>query len=81
MARSHFMFTNDHLVDRIEDAYRLAPYCDQCGGPTVIVERDDALWLECSSLTHRQGGIREFIALGFASLHLRREIATLREAA
>jgi hypothetical protein len=75
------MFTNDKLVDQIENAQRLAPYCDQCGSPTVIVERDDALWLECSALTHRQGRIRSFLALGFASLHLRREIVTLREAA
>jgi hypothetical protein len=73
------MFTNDNLVDRIEDAHRLAPYCDQCGGPTVVVERDDALWLECSALTHRQGRIRSFLTLGFASMHIRREIATLRE--
>jgi len=75
------MLTNNHLVDRIEDAQRLAPYCGHCGSPTGIVERDDVLWLECSTLTDRQGGIREFMALGFASLHLRREIATLREAA
>jgi hypothetical protein len=75
------MFTNHKLVDQIENAQRLAPYCDRCGGPTVIVERDDALWLECSALTQHQGGIRSFFAHGFAGMHLRREIATLREAA
>ena len=75
------MNTNQDLLERIEDAHRFAPFCDQCGSPTAVVERDDALWLECSSLAHRPGMLRSLLTLSFASVHTRRSIATLPAAA
>jgi hypothetical protein len=75
------MFTNQDLLERIEDAERLAPFCDQCGSPTTVAERDGALWLECSSIAHRPRGLRALLKLDFASLHTRREITALQPAA
>jgi hypothetical protein len=75
------MNTNQDILERIEDAHRFAPFCDQCGSPTAVVERDDALWLECSSLAHRPGRLRSLLTLSFASVHTRRSIAELRPAA
>jgi hypothetical protein len=75
------MNTNQDLLERIEDAHRFSPFCDQCGSPTVVVERDDALWLECSSLAHPQGRLRSLLTLSFASVHTQRPIAELRPAA
>ena len=75
------MLTNQDLLERIEDAERVAPFCDQCGYPTVVVERDDALWLECSTLAKRPTGLRSLLTLDFASQHTQREIAAIRRAA
>ena len=69
------MFTNQDLLERIEDAERINTICQQCGEPTTVTERDDALWIECSSL-HRQRG-RLASLLRFASLHTRRPIVEL----
>jgi hypothetical protein len=69
------MFTNQDLLERIEDAERVAPFCDQCGSPTVVVERDESLWLECTTLANRPGRLRSLITLDFASLHTQRPIA------
>ena len=75
------MFTNQDLLERIEDAERLAPICDQCGNPTAVVERDETLWLECSTLAHRPTGLRALLTLDFASHQTQREIAAVRPAA
>ena len=75
------MFNNQDLLERIEDAERVSPFCDQCGSPTVVVERDEILWLECSTLADRRGGLRSLLTLDFASRHTQREIATVRPAA
>ena len=72
------MFTNQELLERIEDAERISPFCQQCGQPTTVTERDHALWLECSGL-HRQRG-RFASLLRFASLHTRRPIVELNAA-
>jgi hypothetical protein len=75
------MLTNQKLLERIEDAGRVSPFCTYCWSPTTIVERDGALWLECSTLSERRGGLRALLTLDFASRHTQREIATLRAAA
>jgi hypothetical protein len=75
------MLTNQDLLERIEDAERVAPFCDQCGSPTVVVERDKMLWLECSTLANRPTGLRALLTLDFASRHIQREIAAVRPAA
>jgi hypothetical protein len=75
------MFTNQQLLERIEDAERLTPFCDQCGSPTVVVERDRALVLECSALAHRPSRLRSLLTLDFASLHTQRSIVVLPVAA
>lgn len=75
------MNTNENILERIEDAHRFTPFCDQCGSPTVIVERDAALWLECSSLAHRPSRLRSLLTLSFASVHTQRAIAVLQPAA
>jgi hypothetical protein len=71
------MFTNQQLLERIEDAERLTPFCDQCSAPTVVVERDHVLMLECSALAHRPSRLRSLLTLDFASLHTQRSIAQL----
>jgi ribosomal protein S27AE len=75
------MFANQNIEEQIDVAWRDERFCVQCGSPTVIVEHDDAMWLECSSLAHRPSRLRSLITLDFASLHTRRTIAPLSIAA
>lgn len=37
------------VVDRIERAHGLRPYCD-CGRETIVVYRDGTVWLECAAI-------------------------------
>lgn len=73
------MFTNEVLIQRIEDAIRNNPACQHCGQPTTVTERDDALWLECSDRDRDQGRLASL--LRFAGLHTRRPIVELCAAA
>ena len=75
------MFTNQQLLERIEDAQVKSPYCVQCGEPTTIAERDQVLWLECSSLTRRRGRLQSLLRLDFASFHTQRPVVELSVAA
>jgi hypothetical protein len=75
------MTSNQQLLERIEEATRVAPFCDQCGSPTVVVERDGTLLPECWALAHRPSRLRSLLTLDFASLHTRRSIARLPLAA
>lgn len=75
------MFNNEDLVDRIEDAVRVTPFCTYCWSPTTVIERDETLWLECSTLENRTIGLRMLLSLDFASRHTLREIVALSEAA
>lgn len=69
------MFSNQDLLERIEDAERVSPFCSHCGQPTTITERDHALWLECSDLGRTRGRLATLFS--FASLHTRRPIVEL----
>jgi hypothetical protein len=69
------MFTNQDLLERIEDAERVNPFCQLCGQPTTVTERDRALWLECSELRRDRGRLSSLFRL--ASLHTRRPIVEL----
>ena len=71
------MLTNQDLLERIEDAERIAPFCEQCGQPTTIAEHDHALWLECASLARRRSRLQALLHFDFASLHTRRPIVEL----
>ncbi len=71
------MINNQDLLERIEDAERIVPYCEQCGQPTTIAERDHALWLECTSLASRGSRLQSLLRLDFASLHTRQPVAEL----
>ena len=75
------MFKNEDLVERIEDAMRVAPFCRYCWSHTSVVERDGGFWLECSTLEHRQTSLRSLVTLDFPSRHTQREIVALRTAA
>jgi len=75
------MFTNHELLTRIEDAWRVAPTCEQCGQATAVVVRDDSVWAECPTLAEPRGRLQSLLHLDFASLHTRRSIADLGEAA
>jgi hypothetical protein len=75
------MFTNEDLVERIEDAVRVTPFCTYCWSPTTVVERDETLWLECSTLENRPTSLRALLTLDFASRHTMREIMALHQAA
>ncbi len=69
------MFTNQDLRERIEDAERTSPICQQCGQPTTVTERDQALWLECSDLRRPRGRFASLFH--FAGLHTQRPIVEL----
>ena len=75
------MFTNEDLVERIEDAMRVSPFCRFCWSPTTVIERDEALWLDCSTLSEPRGGLRALLTLDFPSRHTQRQIVALRPAA
>ena len=75
------MFSNQQLIEKIEDAQTTSPYCVQCGEPTTITERDDALWLECTSLAHRRGRLQALLRLDFATFHTQRRVVELSVAA
>jgi hypothetical protein len=75
------MFTNEELVERIENAVRVSPFCRYCWSPTTVVERNETLWLDCSTLSERRGGLRALLTLDFPSRHTQREIVALRPAA
>jgi hypothetical protein len=75
------MFSNQQLIERIEDAQTTSPYCVQCGQPTTIIERDQVLWLECTSLAHRRGRLQSLLRLDFATFHTQRRVVELSVAA
>jgi hypothetical protein len=75
------MFTNHQIRTRIEDAWRVAPTCRECGQPTNLVVRDGLLWAECPTLATPRGRLQSLLHLDFARLHTRRSIADLGEAA
>ena len=75
------MFNRQQVLERIEGAQTSTPFCEECGMPTTISERDETLWLECTSLVQRRGRIRSLLNLDFATLHTRRQVAELSVAA
>lgn len=75
------MITDDEVLERIEGAQTTTPFCEACGMPTAISERDAILWLECTSLARPRGRIRALLGLDFATLHTRRQVVELRLAA
>jgi hypothetical protein len=75
------MFTNQQLIERIEEAQTTTPYCVQCGQPTTIAERDQVLWLECASLAHRRSRLQTLLRLDFATFHTQRPVVELSIAA
>ena len=75
------MFNDQQIVDRVEDALNKSPFCTQCGQPTTIAERDQALWLECSSIAHPRSRLQSLLRFDFASLHTQRPVVELGAAA
>jgi hypothetical protein len=68
---------NRHAVDLIEMAERETPHC-LCGEAAAAVARDDAIWLECTSLRVPRtglGGLVARVSLGVG--HTRRVIVDL----
>lgn len=43
------MFENARMLDLIEHALDVDPYCSVCGAPTTVDDRDGQLWLVCSA--------------------------------
>lgn len=68
------MFTSQQVLERIEGAQTSTPFCEQCGQPTRIAERGDALWLECASLAHRPSRLQSILRLDFATFHTQRPV-------
>ncbi|HYX10643.1 MAG TPA: hypothetical protein VE817_01605 [Candidatus Acidoferrum sp.] len=75
------MFTDLQIIERIEDAQTKSPYCLECGQPTAIAERDNILWLECSSLAHRPSRLQSLLRFDFARFHTQRPVVELSPAA
>ncbi len=68
------MFTKFQVLDRIEQAQTDTPYCKTCGQPTTIAERDDVLWIECSTLSEPRSPWQSLRRFDFPSFHLRRQV-------
>ena len=75
------MFSNQQLIEKIEDAQVTSPYCVQCGEPTTITERDGVLWLECTSLANRRSRLQSLLRLDFATFHTQLRVVELSVAA
>jgi hypothetical protein len=75
------MFSTQQILERIEGAQTVTPFCEQCGQPTAIAEHGDALWLECSSLAHRRGRLQSILRLDFAAFHTQKHVIELGLAA
>lgn len=75
------MFTNQQILERIERAQTVTPWCSQCGQPTTIAERGDTLWLECSSLAQPRTRLKSLLRFDFASFHTQHPVVELRAAA
>jgi len=43
------MFDNARMLDLIERALDIDPFCPVCGAPTTIEDDDGRLWLVCSA--------------------------------
>lgn len=75
------MYTNLQIIERIEDAQTKPPFCAECGQPTAIVQRDNILWLECSSLGHRRSRLHSLLRFDFTRFHTQRPVLELSPAA
>jgi len=71
------VFTNQQIIELIEDAQTRPPLCVACGEPTAIAQRDNVLWLECSSLGHRPSRLRSLLRFDFARFHTQRPVVEL----
>jgi hypothetical protein len=75
------MYTDQQVVERVEDAVDKSPLCHRCGQPTTIAERDHVLWLECTTLAEPRGRLESLLRFDFASSHTRRPVIELCAAA
>lgn len=75
------MFSNHELRSRIEDAWHVQPTCTQCGQPTTLAVRGDALWVECPTRDQPRSRLERLLRIDFSSLHTRRSVADLGAAA
>jgi hypothetical protein len=74
-------FTDQQVVERVEDAVDKSPFCRQCGQPTTIAERAHVLWLECTSLATPRSRLESILRFDFASFHTQRPVLELCAAA
>jgi hypothetical protein len=75
------MSDQTHVLELIEGAEREVPFCDQCGAPTAPVERDGALWLECTTLSEGKSPLRRLLTLDLSGVHTRVRIVEQTSAA
>ena len=75
------MFTDQQIIERVEDALDRNPFCKQCGEPTAIAERDRTLWLECSRIAHPRSRLESLLRLDASSIHTRLPVVELVAAA
>ncbi|MEA2606808.1 MAG: hypothetical protein QOI00_1565 [Chloroflexota bacterium] len=75
------MYTDQQVVERVEDAVDKSPFCHHCGQPTTIAQRDHVLWLECTTLAERRGRLASLLRFDFASFHTQRPVLELCAAA
>ena len=75
------MFTDQQVVERVEDAVDKSPLCERCGQPTTIAQRDQVLWLECTTLAEPRGRLASLLRFDFVSVHTQRPVIELCAAA
>jgi hypothetical protein len=56
------MNTHAWALARIEEALDERPACEMCGAHTTVVEIRGDLWLACSTLEDRRGGVLGLLA-------------------
>lgn len=71
------MFEHARMLDLIEHALDLDPYCPVCGAPTTVDDRDGQLWLVCSA-TLRPTSVVERVSAAILP-HERRLVVDLSE--
>ena len=62
------------VLERLELKQQRTRWCDACGSPTAVFERDGALWLGCARVQEPKPRLRRVLAQYFPGGHMRRVV-------
>ncbi len=66
--------TDARALERLELEQQRTRWCEACGSPTAVFERDGALWLGCASIREPRPRLRSVLAQYFPGGHTRRVV-------